>query len=54
MHILEGLIKALSILDEVIKVIRASKNKANAIENLQTEFDFTKPQARSYCQFTII
>ena len=47
MHILEGLIKALSILDEVIKVIRASKNKANAIENLQTEFDFTKPQAEA-------
>ena len=47
MHILEGLIKALSILDEVIKVIRASKNKANAIENLQTEFDFTKEQAEA-------
>ena len=47
MHILEGLIKALSILDEVIKVIRASKNKANAIENLQIEFDFTKPQAEA-------
>lgn len=47
MHILEGLIKALSILDEVIKVIRASKNKKNAIENLQTEFDFTKEQAEA-------
>ena len=47
MHILEGLIKALSILDEVIKVIRGSKNKANAIENLQTEFDFTKEQAEA-------
>ncbi len=47
MHILEGLIKALSILDEVIKVIRASKNKANAIENLQTEFEFTKEQAEA-------
>ena len=47
MHILEGLIKALSILDEVIRVIRGSKNKANAIENLQTEFDFTKEQAEA-------
>ena len=47
MHILEGLIKALSILDEVIKVIRSSKNKANAIENLQTEFEFTKEQAEA-------
>ena len=47
MHIVEGLIKALSILDEVIRVIRGSKNKANAIENLQTEFDFTKLQAEA-------
>ena len=47
MHIVEGLIKALSILDEVIKVIRSSKNKANAIENLQTEFTFTKEQAEA-------
>lgn len=47
MHIVEGLIKALSILDEVIKVIRASKNKANAIENLQKEFDFTKEQSEA-------
>ena len=47
MHIVEVLIKALSILDEVIKVIRASKNKANAIENLVKEFDFTKQQAEA-------
>ncbi len=47
MHILEGLIKALSILDEVIKVIRSSKNKSDAIENLQTEFEFTKEQAEA-------
>jgi len=47
LHIVEGLIKALDILDEVIRVIRASKNKANAIENLQTEFDFTKVQAEA-------
>ena len=47
MHILEGLIKALSILDEVIKTIRASKNKAHAIENLQIEYDFTKAQAEA-------
>ena len=47
MHILEGLIKALSILDEVIKVIRSSKNKADAISNLQTEFDFTQKQAEA-------
>ena len=45
MHILEGLVKALSILDEVIRVIRASKNKSDAINNLVKEFDFTEKQA---------
>lgn len=45
MHILEGLMKALSILDEVIRVIRASKNKSDAIKNLVQEFDFTEKQA---------
>ena len=34
MHITEGLVKAISILDEVIATIRASKNKSDAIENL--------------------
>lgn len=45
MHIVEGLIRALSILDDVIRVIRASKNKSDAIDNLVKEFDFTKEQA---------
>ena len=45
LHILEGLIKAISILDEVIKVVRSSKNKADAIVNLVKEFDFTEKQA---------
>lgn len=47
MHIVEGLIKCLSILDEVIKVIRASKNKADAKNNLVKEFDFTLEQAEA-------
>ena len=47
MHIVEGLIKALDILDEVIKTIRSSKNKADAIQNLQTEYDFSKLQAEA-------
>ena len=46
-HILEGLIRALSILDEVIKVIRGSKNKKDAIINLQNEFEFTEKQAEA-------
>ncbi len=44
-HIVEGLIKAISILDEVIKTIRASKNKADAIENLMIKYEFTEEQA---------
>lgn len=46
-HIIAGLIKAISILDEVIKVIRASKNKADAKENLVKSFDFTMEQAEA-------
>jgi topoisomerase-4 subunit A len=46
-HIVEGLIKALSILDEVIRVIRASKNKADAENNLVISFGFTPEQAEA-------
>lgn len=46
-HIIAGLIKAISILDEVIKVIRASKNKADAKENLVKSFGFTMEQAEA-------
>ena len=45
MHIVEGLIKAISILDQVIKTIRASKNKADAINNLVKEYGFSNLQA---------
>ncbi len=45
MHVVEGMIKAISILDEVIKTIRGSKNKADAIINLQKEYEFTERQA---------
>ncbi len=47
MHIVEGLIKALSILDAVIKTIRASKNKMDAKDNLVKEFQFTEKQAEA-------
>lgn len=47
LHIVEGLIKALSILDEVIHTIRQSKNKADAKENLVTKFAFTEKQAEA-------
>ncbi|WNS77414.1 DNA topoisomerase IV subunit A [Bacillus sp. DTU_2020_1000418_1_SI_GHA_SEK_038] len=46
-HIVEGLIKALSILDEVIAAIRASKDKRDAKDNLIAKFAFTEPQAEA-------
>ena len=45
MHIIDGLMKAISILDEVIATIRKSKNKADAVINLVKEYDFTERQA---------
>lgn len=47
MHIVEGLIKALSILDDVIKTIRASKNKSDAKENLVKLYEFSEKQAEA-------
>jgi topoisomerase IV subunit A len=46
-HIVEGLMKALSILDEVIATIRASKDKRDAKDNLIEKYDFTEPQAEA-------
>lgn len=46
-HIVEGLIKALSILDEVIETIRASKDKKDAKNNLEQQFEFTEAQAEA-------
>ena len=45
LHIVSGLIKAIDILDEIIKIIRASKNKQDSINNLIKEFAFTEEQA---------
>ncbi len=53
LHIVEGLIKCISILDEVIKVIRASKNKTNAIDNLVSEFDFSIDQAKAIVELQL-
>lgn len=46
-HILEGLKKALDIIDEIIRVIKSSKNIEEARDNLVTEFDFSVIQAQS-------
>ncbi|MGE4419858.1 MAG: DNA gyrase subunit A [Sulfurimonas sp.] len=46
-HILEGLKKALDIIDEIIRVIKSSKSIEEARDNLVSEFDFTPIQAQS-------
>ena len=46
-NIVSGLIKAISILDEVIATIRASKNKSDAKVNLVQKYDFTEEQAEA-------
>ena len=46
-NIVSGLIKAISILDEVIKTIRASKNKIDAKYNLVDKYKFTEEQAEA-------
>jgi topoisomerase IV subunit A len=47
LHIVEGLIKMISIIDQVIATIRRSENKANAIVNLINDFKFTEKQANA-------
>ena len=47
LHIVEGLIRVISILDEVIALIRASENKPDAKENLKVSYDFTEEQAEA-------
>lgn len=47
LHIVDGFLKMISILDQVIKIIRASKNKSDAKDNLVKEFDFSKEQAEA-------
>ena len=47
LHIVDGFLKMISILDQVIKVIRSSKNKSDAKDNLVKEFLFTVEQAEA-------
>ena len=47
LHIVEGLIKAISIINEVVQLIRKSKDKADAKLNLQNTFGFTEPQSEA-------
>ena len=47
LHIVDGLIKAISILDDVVKTIRHSQNKADAKTNLINQYGFTDRQAEA-------
>ena len=47
LHIVDGLMKALSILDEVIALIRNSNDKKDAKEKLVETYDFTMTQAEA-------
>ena len=47
LHIVDGLIKAISILDEIVEIIRQSKDKADAKKNLQEKFGFSEAQSEA-------
>ena len=53
LHIVEGLIKAISILDEVITTIRSSKNRSDSEKNLIKKFGFTEKQAKAIVELQL-
>ena len=53
LHIVEGFLKAVDIIDEIIKIIRASKNKQESIDNLVERFKFTVEQATAIVMMRI-
>ncbi|MGM9974038.1 MAG: DNA topoisomerase IV subunit A [Clostridiaceae bacterium] len=52
-HIVEGFIKAIDIMDEIIAVIRSSKSKKDAGDNLQSKFGFTEAQANAILELML-
>lgn len=52
-HIVEGFIKAIDILDEIIKTIRESKSKKDAHGNLVSNYGFTDPQAEAILELML-
>ena len=52
-HIVEGLLKAISIIDEVINTIRESKDGAEAEKNLVAKFQFTEKQANAIVEMRL-
>ncbi|MBN2478986.1 MAG: DNA topoisomerase (ATP-hydrolyzing) subunit A [Parachlamydiales bacterium] len=52
-HILEGYLKALEHLDEIVKIIRASSNKETAKKDLMTRYAFTERQANAVLELRL-
>lgn len=52
-HIVEGFIKAINVLDEVIATIRSSKSKKDASDNLISKFGFTELQAQAILELML-
>ncbi|WP_392486503.1 DNA topoisomerase IV subunit A [Haloimpatiens sp. FM7315] len=52
-HIVEGFIKAIDIMDEIIATIRASKSKSDSENNLEKEYGFTKIQAEAIVELML-
>ena len=52
-HILEGLLKALDVIDEIIRIIRASKSVDDARAELMARFDFTEVQASAIVEMRL-
>ena len=52
-HILEGLLKALDVIDEIIRIIRASKSVEDAKNELIATFDFSEAQATAIVEMRL-
>lgn len=52
-HIVQGFIRAIDILDDIIATIRASKSKKDSIDNLVKKFEFTEMQAQAIVELML-
>ena len=52
-HIVQGFMKAIDVMDELLKTIRASKNKADANKNIREQFGFTEVQATAILELML-
>ncbi len=53
LEIVDGLIKAYSIINEVVATIRASNDKADSMNNLMARFGFSQPQAKAIVEMPL-